>query len=531
MANTSQKLFSALWSSADTLRSKMDANEYKSYLLGIVFYKYLSDSMLYRAAELIGEPTEDLEEAQRIYEQAYNDPEIQADLIKELQYDNSYSLRPELTFTALMGQIQKGEFLLESLGQGFRDLEQSDEMFDSLFDDVDLHARKLGNTHQKKNDTISEVMKSIAPLDLVKYQGDALGDAYEYLISQFASESGKKAGEFYTPAAVAEIMTRIALLGKEEKRGLTIYDPAMGSGSLLLHAAKYSKYPEYISYFGQEVNTSTYNLARMNMMLHRVSPSNQYLRNADTLDQDWPQDEPTNFDMVLMNPPYSAKWSAAAGFLTDPRFSPYGVLAPKSKADFAFLLHGYFHLKKDGTMAIILPHGVLFRGGAEGKIRKALLESGAIDAIIGLPANIFYSTGIPTTILILKKDKESRDVLFIDASKEFTKARRLNELEPEHIQKIIDTYKSREDVEKYAHLASFSEIEENDYNLNIPRYVDTFEEIEVKPLDEIAEELSQTNKELEKIKLELLEMMGELRGTTEKAQEELDGFMRLLSGE
>lgn len=289
----------------------------------------------------------------------------------------------------------------------------------------------------------------------------------------------------------------------------------MGSGSLLLNAKKYSNMPGMIQYFGQELNTSTYNLARMNMILHGVPIENQHLHNADTLDQDWPTEEPTNFDAVLMNPPYSAKWGAEKGFLDDPRFFTYGVLAPKSKADFAFLLHGYYHLKDTGVMAIVLPHGVLFRGNAEGKIRKVLLENGAIDTVIGLPVNIFFNTSIPTTVIILKKNRTNRDVLFIDASNEFTKGKNQNLLEEEHIQKILDTYKNRQDIDKYAYVASFEEIKENDFNLNIPRYVDTFEEEEPIDIIEVSKEIISINKEIEETEKAFLAMLDELQVTDE----------------
>lgn len=317
------------------------------------------------------------------------------------------------------------------------------------------------------------------------------------------------------------------MAGRENQKGFTVYDPTMGSGSLLLNAPKYSNEPNTIRYFGQELNTSTFNLARMNMFLHEVAPENQLLRNGDTLDEDWPQDEPTNFDGVLMNPPYSAKWSAAKGFLDDPRFSPYGVLPPKSKADFAFLLHGYYHLKNDGVMAIVLPHGVLFRGAAEGKIRKALLENGAIDTVIGLPSNVFFNTSIPTTVIILKKNRENRDVLFIDASQEFTKAKNQNLLEEQHIDKIYETYLKREEVEKYAYVATYDEIVENDFNLNIPRYVDTFEEPE--PIDIVAlkDEMKQTDQEIASVSKELLSMVDDLQ-VTEDTKDIIDALKEVL---
>lgn len=531
--NKTQSLYQALWNSADILRSKMDANEYKSYLLGLVFYKYLSDKMLYYAAEQLDKDTDDLEIAQKTYENGFNDEETHDDLIENLKEEFSYFIKPELTFTNLVNAIHNGAFQLEDLAQAFRDIEASSEIYENMFEDVDLYSKKLGTNPQKQNQTISDVMKQLSVLDIASpngdmYSGDILGDAYEYLIGQFASDSGKKAGEFYTPQPVAKLMTQIILNGKEDKKGFTVYDATMGSGSLLLNAKKYSNEPSTINYYGQELNTSTYNLARMNMILHGVSIENQHLHNGDTLDQDWPVEEPTNFDAVLMNPPYSANWSAEKGFLQDPRFSSYGVLAPKSKADFAFLLHGFYHLKDTGVMAIVLPHGVLFRGNAEGKIRQSLLEMGAIDTVIGMPANIFYNTSIPTTVIVLRKNRMNRDVLFIDASQKFDKGKNQNVMTDDHIQEVLDAYISRKDKEKFAHVADFNEIVENDYNLNIPRYVDTFEEEEIIPLKDIAAELISTDVEIKKAKEELVGMFGELVGTTDEADEELQGFIQML---
>lgn len=524
----STTLYQALWNSADILRSKMDANEYKSYLLGLVFYKYLSDNMLRYVSVLLEEETEDLQVAQSLYVKACEDSEIKEDLLEELQDEFSYTIEPQLTFTAQVNAIHGGSFQLEDLVQGFRDIEQSSEIFENLFEDIDLYSKKLGVSPQKQNKTIADVMKELSVLNMAGHAGDVLGDAYEYLIGQFASESGKKAGEFYTPQPVAKLMTQIVLQGKENQKGFSVYDPTMGSGSLLLNAKKYSSEPGTISYFGQELNTSTYNLARMNMILHGVSTANQDLHNADTLDQDWPTEEPTNFDAVLMNPPYSANWSADKGFLEDVRFSTYGVLAPKSKADFAFLLHGYYHLKDSGVMAIVLPHGVLFRGGGEGKIRKVLLENGAIDTVIGLPANIFFNTSIPTTVIILKKDRPTKDVLFIDASQEFDKVKTQNTLNDQHIDTILNTYSKRENIEKYAYVAQFEEIVENDYNLNIPRYVDTFEEEEEISLETISTNIQQTKKDLDSSENELFSMLNELHGTTEESDKELQNFIDQL---
>lgn len=320
-------------------------------------------------------------------------------------------------------------------------------------------------------------------------------------------------------------MTQIVFQGREDQKGFSLYDPTMGSGSLLLNAKRYSRQASTVSYYGQELVTSTYNLARMNMILHGVAIENQHLSNADTLDKDWPTDEPTDFDGVLMNPPYSLNWSADAGLLQDPRFSSFGVLAPKSKADFAFLLHGYYHLKQGaGVMAIVLPHGVLFRGNAEKKIRQHLLEEGAIDTVIGLPANIFFNTSIPTTVIILKKDRTNRDVLFIDASQEFDKGKNQNTMTEAHIDKILETYTKRETVDKFAYLASFEEIKDNDYNLNIPRYVDTFEEEEVTPLSEIAQKMAELDAQIAETDRDLEAMLAKLVGTTPEAVAELEAL-------
>ena len=385
----SKDLLSVLWAGADILRGKMDANEYKNYLLGIVFYKYLSDSFLTQAYDRShNKKPENMAEAQKAYEEIFATEDAE-ELLEDIKEDYHYTIAPELTYTKIAEAANNNAFQRETLQKAFNYVEQCDAVFANLFEDVDLYSSRLGNGEQKQSSLIAELIKTINEADLLSHSGELLGDAYEYLISQFASETGKKAGEFYTPQAVSQILTRVAILGQEDKQGLLVYDPAMGSGSLLLNAKKYSNEPNTIRYFGQELNTTTYNLARMNMFLHGVDPENQHLRNADTLDADWPTDEETDFDMVLMNPPYSAKWSAAQGFLNDSRFSDYGVLAPKSKADYAFLLHGFYHLKNSGTMAIILPHGVLFRGAAEGKIRQKLIDSGAIYAIIGLPSNLF----------------------------------------------------------------------------------------------------------------------------------------------
>ena len=518
----SKDLISVLWSGADILRSKMDANEYKNYLLGIIFYKYLSDSFLIKVYDMICDSKpQTLKEALDVYVKEL-ESEDGEELKQGMKEECHYVIEPELTYTYFADAARNNSFNREQLQKAFNNIEQSDPIFADLFADIDLYSNRLGTGDQKQSDTVASLIKEIDKADLLNSDAEILGNAYEYLIGQFASETGKKAGEFYTPQAVSKILTRIVIAGQEEKQGLSVYDPCMGSGSLLLNAKKYAKYSQYIKYYGQELNTSTYNLARMNMFLHGIPAENQNLRNGDTLDGDWPTDEETDFNMVLMNPPYSAKWTAAAGFLQDERFSDYGVLAPKSKADYAFLLHGLYHLKNNGTMAIVLPHGVLFRGAAEGKIREKLLRSGNIYAVIGLPANLFYNTSIPTCIIVLKKHRDGRDVLFIDASKKFDKGKKQNEMTDVHINEVMELYSKRETVEKESFLASFEEIEKNDFNLNIPRYVDNFEKEEEIDLNDLLSEMKKTDDELEKTQGEFLTLLRDLTSTDDAIMKSLD---------
>ncbi|MBU5470284.1 type I restriction-modification system subunit M [Falcatimonas sp. MSJ-15] len=526
----SKDLISVLWSGADILRSKMDANEYKDYLLGIVFYKYLSDSFLIKVYDLLfDEKPETLKIALDAYKEALQD-ESAEELKEELQSSCHYVIEPEYTYTCFAEAARNNSFSRENLKKAFNNIEQSDPLFVDLFTDIDLYSNRLGTGDQKQSDTISSLIKEIDKADLLNSDADVLGNAYEYLIGQFASETGKKAGEFYTPQAVSKILTKIAIAGQETKIGLSVYDPCMGSGSLLLNAKKYATSPENIRYYGQELMTSTYNLARMNMFLHGISPDCQKLRNGDTLDGDWPTGEDTDFNMVLMNPPYSAKWSAAAGFLQDERFSDYGVLAPKSKADYAFLLHGLYHLKNNGTMAIVLPHGVLFRGAAEGKIREKLLRSGNIYAVIGLPANLFYNTSIPTCILVLKKHRDGRDVLFIDASQKFEKGKKQNAMTDEHIDSVLELYTKRETVEKEAYLASFEDIEKNDFNLNIPRYVDNFEQEEEIDINALLTDMQNTDTEIAKTQSELVSLLKDLTSDDENIVASLNSFIKMIEG-
>jgi len=522
-------LLQVLWNGADVLRGKMDANEYKTYLLGLIFYKYLSDSYLAKAYDLLNdESPKSLEDAQYAYEEAMGSEEAE-DLLAELKESKHYILDPDMTYISMLNTVKNNSFNREKLQAAFNRIEESDELFNGLFADVDLYSNRLGANDQKQSVTIAEVIKALDGVDIIHTEGDVLGNAYEYMIGQFASETGKKAGEFYTPHGPAQILCRIAMSGQEGKKGLQVYDPCMGSASLMLSCRNYSEEPDYIKYYGQELMPSTYNLARMNMFLHGVLPENQHLRNGDTLDADWPTDEETEFDVVAMNPPYSAHWSAAEGFKQDERFMDYGgKIAPKSKADYAFLLHGFYHLRQTGAMAIVLPHGVLFRGASEGTIRKTLLENGSIYAVIGLPSNMFYNTSIPTCIVVLKKHREKRDVLFIDASRLYEKEKKQNVMRKEHIDRVLELYLDRKSVDKTAYLASYEDIKNNDYNLNIPRYVDASEEEVKVDLRQLSGRIRETDKAIKAENDALLEMLGELTFADAETKDAVEEFISVL---
>jgi type I restriction enzyme M protein len=371
---------------------------------------------------------------------------------------------------------------------------KSEEDFDHLFSELDLTSSKLGKTEKEKNKLITKILIELDDIDfqLQDAKIDILGDAYEYLIGQFASGAGKKAGEFYTPQEVSSILAQIVTVGKPRLK--SVYDPTCGSGSLLLRVGKYAQVEQY---YGQELNNTTYNLARMNMILHDIHFSRFSLRQEDTLEH--PQHLDMQFEAIVANPPFSAQRSASQLFMTDERFSQYGKLAPSSKADYAFITHMIHHLAEHGTMATVMPHGVLFRGAAEGTIREYLIkEKNYLDAVIGLPANIFYGTSIPTCILVFKRCRtHPENILFIDASQSFEKVKNQNLLREQDIQKIIQTYRDRVELEKYSHLATLDEIAENDYNLNIPRYVDTFEEEEQIDLDEVVHNIKKLNEEMQ----------------------------------
>ena len=495
-----------LWSVADELRGNMDANEYKNYILGFIFYRYLSEKQektINKALEDDNLTFKDVQKDTVIYEV------VQKDSLSKL----GYFITPELLFSTIIEKTDEEEFILDDLQKAFNQITnssqgtESQDDFSNLFEDVELNSSKLGKTPDEQNEKISKVIRKLNEIDfkLDEDESDILGDAYEYLIGQFASSAGKKAGEFYTPQEVSTILARIVTLNKDRLK--SVYDPTCGSGSLLLRVSKETKVADF---YGQELNQTTYNLARMNMILHGVKYNQFDIKQGDSLEN--PQHLNQKFEAVVANPPFSAKWSSSKKFMDDERFGAYGKLAPKSKADYAFVQHMIYQLDENGTLAVVLPHGVLFRGAAEEKIRRYLIEEkNYLDAVIGLPKNIFYGTSIPTCILVFKKCREYDDnILFIDASEHYEKVKNQNKLRPEDIEKIVTTYAERKEEDKYSHVAPLEEIKENDYNLNIPRYVDTFEEEEPIDLDELVDELEQIEKEMHEIDDKIIEYCKEL---------------------
>jgi len=490
-----KQLEQQLWNIANTLRGKMDADEFRDYILGFIFYKYLSEKMHLYADKIL---EEDGILYTSINENTNEGKEYLTAIREESLEKLGYFLKPSELFSAVAkrgnSQSEKEDnFILEDLAAILNNIEQStmgtdsEDDFDNLFEDLDLTSTKLGRTEKAKNELIAKVLAHLDKIDfqLENTELDVLGDAYEYLIGQFASGAGKKAGEFYTPQEVSKILAKIVTTGKDKLK--TVYDPTCGSGSLLLRVAKEVK--EVSMFYGQELNRTTFNLARMNMILHDVHYRRFNLKQEDTLEH--PQHQDHTFEAIVANPPFSAQWSANPLHMNEDRFSQYGKLAPKSKADYAFIQHMIHHLAENGTMAVVMPHGVLFRGAAEGHIRQYLIEDrNYLDAVIGLPANIFYGTGIPTSILVFKKCREqSENILFIDASAHFEKVGNQNVLRDEHIEKIISTYRNRTNEDKYSYVAPLNEVAENEYNLNIPRYVDTFEADAVVDINAVADEL------------------------------------------
>jgi len=493
MTEPNQKqLGKTFWNIADQLRGAMNADDFRDYMLSFLFLRYLSDNYETAAKKELGRDFPNIKDERRVPLAIWyaNNPDDVVEFEKQMRRKVHYVIQPQHLWNSIasMARTQNGE-LLKTLQAGFKyiETESFESTFQGLFSEINLGSDKLGKTYADRNAKLCTIIQKIAEgLSEFSTDSDTLGDAYEYLIGQFAAGSGKKAGEFYTPQQISDILSAIVTLDSQEpktgtkKRLDSVLDFACGSGSLLLNVRRHMKDGGGTigKIFGQEKNITTYNLARMNMLLHGVKDSEFEIFHGDTLTNDWdilrelnPAKKP-GFDAIVANPPFSYRWEPTDAMGDDVRFKNYG-LAPKSAADFAFLLHGFHFLKDEGVMAIILPHGVLFRGGAEERIRTKLLKDGHIDTVIGLPANLFYSTGIPVCILVLKRCKKPDDVLFINAAERFEKGKRQNQLSKAHIEKIITAYRNRADEPRYSRRVEMAEIEKNDFNLNISRYIST----------------------------------------------------------
>jgi type I restriction enzyme M protein len=488
-ADDQKQLGKTLWNIADQLRGAMNADDFRDYMLSFLFLRYLSDNYEAAAKKELGKDypslgSEDRRAPLAVW-YAANTDDVAA-FEKQMRRKVHYVIQPLHLWRSIaeMARTQHGE-LLSTLQAGFKYIENEsfESTFQGLFSEINLGSDKLGRKYEDRNAKLCAIIAEIAK-GLAEFSSDtdALGDAYEYLIGQFAAGSGKKAGEFYTPQHISNILSAIVTLDSQEpatgrkERLASVLDFACGSGSLLLNVRKRMGPHGIGKIYGQEKNITTYNLARMNMLLHGVKDSEFEIYHGDTLTNDWDilrEENPAKkpyFDAIVANPPFSYRWDPNEAMAEDVRFKNYG-LAPKSAADFAFLLHGFHFLKDEGVMAIILPHGVLFRGGAEERIRTKLLKDGHIDTVIGLPSNLFYSTGIPVCVLVLKKCKKPDDVLFINAADQFVKGKRQNQLTEEHINKIVEAYKFRKEEERYSKRISMERIAEEGYNLNISRYI------------------------------------------------------------
>lgn len=491
-----------LWKIANRLRGNMSPDDFRDYILGFIFYKYLSERMHQYADSILADDGLKFD----AIDESTDEGQEYLTAIKEESIDHlGYFLKPSELFHVIAERGNNGDFIIEALTEVLNHIEQStmgtasEDDFNGLFDDIDLTSNKLGKSEKQKNELITKVLSHLDEIDFCLNESkiDVLGDAYEYLIGEFASGAGKKAGEFYTPPMVSKLLAK--LVTKDKTQLKSVYDPTCGSGSLLLQVSKeiHRKGGEVANYYGQEKNPSTYNLARMNMILHGVHYRSFDIQQDDTLET--PHHIEKRFEAVVANPPFSAYWSANDGFKSDERFADYGKLAPKGKADFAFVQHMLHQLDDNGTMAVVLPHGVLFRGAAEGHIRKYLIEQkNCLDAVIGLPANIFYGTGIPTCILLLKKQRKTDDnILFIDASAHCGKATNQNFLREEDLERILEAVEKREVIDKLSYVAMQREVsEENGFNLNIPRYVDTFKDEKSIIINDVATKLKLIDDEI-----------------------------------
>lgn len=506
------ELYTKLDSICDELRKTMDPSEYRNYILGFIFYKYLSEKFV-NAADL------ELKNDNKKYLELDENDDLKKELDNELANNLGYFIKKEFLFQTWVEKIKNNEMVLSLIETSLKELEKSsygtnsEDQFKDLFSDINIASSKLGNSENAKNKTISHVILKLSEISFSydDAQIDILGDAYEHLIANFAKSAGKKAGEFYTPQEVSKILAKIVT--SKNKKLKNAYDPTCGSGSLLLQIAENA---EVGVLYGQEIKDTTFNLARMNMFLRGKQFHEFNIKNDDTImNPAHLHDDNGNqlkFDVIVANPPFSLPWDAPEKMMSDPRFSEYGKLAPKSKMDYAFIQHMLYQLSNNGIMATVVPHGVLFRGAAEETIRTYIIKNrNWLDAVIGLPSNIFYGTSIPSCIMVFRKDRKPDDsILFIEASREFEKGKNQNILSEENINKIVDTYINRTEIEKYSRNVQLSEIVENEYNLNITRYVDTFEDEEEIDIKAVNEELKKINEEIAKTEKEIEEMVSEL---------------------
>lgn len=529
MALSSQQQ-AKMWRMLNETRGQIGLTAYKDYIFGILFYKYLSEkAQNWLDSVLRGES----------WEAIYQQDSQRA--VAYMQQNLGYAIQPGDFFDDWKQAINEDKFNIGMMSDTFGHFNQQIAFeakadFEGIFDGMRFDSSDLGSNAQARTSVMISMINLLsAPEFDLSGDGDTVSDIYEYLVAQFATVLASDMGQYYTPKEISDIMARILTQGKEDREHFSIYDPTVGSGSLLLTTASYMNNVHnrgMIKYFGQEKDSTPYRLARMNLMMHGVEYNDINIKHGDTLESDWPdgvvdgKDSPRMFDAVMANPPYSAHWNNKERE-DDPRWREYGV-APKTKADYSFLLHCLYHLADDGRMAIVLPHGVLFRGAAEGRIRKALIDKHQIEAVIGFPDKLFLNTSIPVCVLVLRKNRMDSDILFVDASREFEKMKSLNRLRAEDVNKIVNTVIERKEIEKYSHLATLEEIKENDYNLNIPRYVDTFEEEEPIDMIKVVDDLEKIEQELETNHQALLGFLSELVGQTSEGQAELDLYREKL---
>ncbi|WP_368757042.1 type I restriction-modification system subunit M [Enterococcus avium] len=506
-----------MWAMLNQTRGQIGLTAYKDYIFGILFYKYLSEKATYWLESVLRGET---------WASVYTQDSAKA--LEYMKKNLGYAIQPNDFFADWKQAIDTDRFNIGMMTDAFGHFNQQIAFeargdFEGIFDGMRFDSADLGATAQSRASVMISMIDLLSSPEFdLSGDEDTVSDIYEYLVRQFATVLASDMGQYYTPKEISNVMARILTFGREDEESFHIYDPTVGSGSLLLTTASYmknSKKRGMIKYYGQEKDATPYRLSRMNLMMHGVEFNDINVNHADTLESDWPdgvvdgKDSPRMFDAVMANPPYSAHWNNKERE-DDQRWREYGV-APKTKADYAFLLHCLYHLKDNGRMAIILPHGVLFRGAAEGRIRKALIDKHQIETVIGFPDKLFLNTSIPVCVLILRKNRVESDILFVDASKDFEKVKKQNHLRPEDVEKIVETVVNRKEIEKYSHIATLDEIKENEYNLNIPRYVDTFEEAEPIDIVEVSSEIQKINAEIKQTETEFLAMLDELAVTPE----------------